>query len=209
MTDEVNKDAETATQSEHSWSDVELAEAMKDLINNKDIIYPSEAVKLIRIILDRVISSGDVFNIDSDFSRAFDERRDLMRSVRENRRVPKSLNIPDAAIDENVPTSTERKEPLKTPSQQMILTQELGTEELGAEITLGQITQTTIPGAAIDKNVPVSTDKIWERGDRALATASGGAFVGGLIGQLPGAVAGAVFGAVFGLFVRTQKRSRA
>ncbi|MUL35866.1 hypothetical protein [Gloeocapsopsis dulcis] len=51
--------------------------------------------------------------------------------------------------------------------------------------------------------------EIRERGDRAIATAAGGAFLGGLIAQLPGAIAGGAFGAIFGLFVRTKKSSHA
>ncbi|MES1026499.1 hypothetical protein ABN584_26735 [Gloeocapsa sp. BRSZ] len=56
------------------------------------------------------------------------------------------------------------------------------------------------PNFAVDIN-----KEIRERGDRAIATAAGGAFLGGLIAQLPGAIAGGAFGALFGLFVRTKK----
>lgn len=49
--------------------------------------------------------------------------------------------------------------------------------------------------------------EIWERGDRAIATATGAAFLGGLVAQIPGAIAGAVFGILFGLFVRSKKPS--
>jgi len=60
-----------------------------------------------------------------------------------------------------------------------------------------------------NKNCTDTSKEIRERGDRAIATAAGGAFLGGIIAQLPGAIAGGVFGAVFGLFVRTKKSSRA
>lgn len=63
------------------------------------------------------------------------------------------------------------------------------------------------PDTKSNKNAPII--KIWERGDRMITTAAGGAFLGGLIGQLPGAITGGVFGAVFGLFVRAEKPSRA
>lgn len=58
-----------------------------------------------------------------------------------------------------------------------------------------------------DKNA--STTEIWERGDRAIATGAGFAFLGGLLAQLPGAVAGAVFGALYGLFVAPKKSGHA
>lgn len=47
----------------------------------------------------------------------------------------------------------------------------------------------------------------WERGDRALATGAGGAFLGGIIAQLPGALTGGVFGVLFGLFVVSNKHN--
>jgi hypothetical protein len=43
-------------------------------------------------------------------------------------------------------------------------------------------------------------EKVSEKGDRMIAFASGGAFLGGLIAQIPGAVAGALAGAIFGWF---------
>lgn len=51
----------------------------------------------------------------------------------------------------------------------------------------------------------VQKEEIWERGDRAIAIASGGAVLGGLIGQIPGAVIGGIAGALFGFFVLSKK----
>ncbi|OWY66858.1 hypothetical protein B7486_34420 [cyanobacterium TDX16] len=60
----------------------------------------------------------------------------------------------------------------------------------------------------IDKVTP-TTKKIWQRGDRAIATGSGGALLGGIVAQLPGAIAGAIFGALYGLFVVPKETSSA
>lgn len=44
----------------------------------------------------------------------------------------------------------------------------------------------------------------WQNGDRAIAFASGGAFLGGLIAQVPGAIVGALAGAIFGWFEKDK-----
>jgi hypothetical protein len=44
---------------------------------------------------------------------------------------------------------------------------------------------------------------ILEKGNRIIAFASGGAFLGGLIAQVPGAIAGAIIAAIYGTFVKT------
>lgn len=50
-------------------------------------------------------------------------------------------------------------------------------------------------------------EKVSEKGDRMIAFASGGAFLGGLIAQIPGAVAGALAGAIFGWFDKKSANS--
>ncbi|OWY65855.1 hypothetical protein B7486_39800 [cyanobacterium TDX16] len=50
------------------------------------------------------------------------------------------------------------------------------------------------------KNTSFIEEKILERGNRAIITGAGFAFLGGLFAQLPGAITGAVIGIIFGLF---------
>jgi hypothetical protein len=69
-------------------------------------------------------------------------------------------------------------------------------------------TQSTVKPQPTDRITP-TTKKIWQRGDRAIATGAGGALLGGIVAQLPGAVAGAVFGTLYGLFVVPKATSRA
>lgn len=51
----------------------------------------------------------------------------------------------------------------------------------------------------------VQKEEIWERGDRAIAVAAGGAVLGGLIAQVPGTIVGGIAGVLFGLFVPSKK----
>lgn len=54
--------------------------------------------------------------------------------------------------------------------------------------------------------VPFSTTRdIWERGDRAIALAAGGSFLGGAIAQIPGAIVGGILGAALGLFGKSRR----
>ena len=48
-------------------------------------------------------------------------------------------------------------------------------------------------------------NNIWERGDRAIAIAAGGAVLGGLIAQVPGSIIGGIAGALFGFLVPSKK----
>ncbi len=47
-------------------------------------------------------------------------------------------------------------------------------------------------------------EDVWDRGERMIALASGGTFLGGLIAQVPGAVIGAFLGATFGWCKKPQ-----
>lgn len=49
--------------------------------------------------------------------------------------------------------------------------------------------------------------EIWERGDRAIAIAAGGAVLGGLVAQVPGTIIGGIAGALFGFFVPSKKQA--
>ena len=50
-------------------------------------------------------------------------------------------------------------------------------------------------------------EDIWVKGNRVIALASGGAFLGSFIAQVPGAIIGTIAGAVFGFFARVEKIS--
>ncbi|PSB21351.1 hypothetical protein C7B61_08245 [filamentous cyanobacterium CCP1] len=50
----------------------------------------------------------------------------------------------------------------------------------------------------------VQFEKIATKGDRMIAFAAGGAFLGGLIAQISGAIVGALMGATFDCFVRNN-----
>lgn len=60
------------------------------------------------------------------------------------------------------------------------------------------------PQRSIDTAIVVN-EKVWNRGERMIALASGGAFLGGLIAQVPGAAIGAVAGAIFGWLERSEE----
>lgn len=55
-----------------------------------------------------------------------------------------------------------------------------------------------------DNQASALNEDIWNRGERMIALASGGAFLGGLIAQVPGAAIGAFLGATFGWFEKPQ-----
>jgi hypothetical protein len=71
-----------------------------------------------------------------------------------------------------------------------------------------QSTQSKVKPQTLGNKAP-TTKEIWQRGDRAIATGAGSAFLGGIVAQLPGAIAGAVFGTLYGLFVVPKQTSRA
>nr|MDJ0581728.1 hypothetical protein [Crocosphaera sp.] len=65
----------------------------------------------------------------------------------------------------------------------------------------------------VDSSQPKKIDGIeinyqninWKRGNKILAFASGGAFLGGLIAQIPGSIIGAVIAAIYGSMVKEKR----
>jgi len=50
--------------------------------------------------------------------------------------------------------------------------------------------------------------RVWSQGDRAIAFASGGAFLCGIIAELPGAIVGAIVGLLWGYFTKTKPENK-
>ncbi|MBD2528157.1 hypothetical protein H6G97_00715 [Nostoc flagelliforme FACHB-838] len=91
-----------------------------------------------------------------------------------------------------------------------------GSASLDLESQIAQILNADdIPGAAkrfisrLDYRLADSSKQadFWKRGDRVMALASGGAFLGVLLAQIPGAIIGGLLAAIYAWFTDPQTRS--
>ncbi|MEH1989343.1 hypothetical protein [Nostoc sp.] len=91
-----------------------------------------------------------------------------------------------------------------------------GSASLDLESQIAQILNADdIPGAAkrfisrLDSRLADSSKQadFWKRGDRIMALASGGAFLGVLLAQIPGAIIGGLLAAIYAWFTDPQTRS--
>ncbi|MEH2039865.1 hypothetical protein [Nostoc sp.] len=91
-----------------------------------------------------------------------------------------------------------------------------GSTSLDLESQIAQILNADdIPGAAkrfisrLDSHLADSSKQadFWKRGDRVMALASGGAFLGVLLAQIPGAIIGGLLAAIYAWFTDPQTRS--
>ncbi len=91
-----------------------------------------------------------------------------------------------------------------------------GSASLDLESQIAQILNADdIPGAAkrfisrLDSRLADSSKQadFWKRGDRVMALASGGAFLGVLLAQIPGAIIGGLLAVIYAWFTDPQTRS--